>query len=259
MKKYKVVYKEYSRPLFTFNCGGSQDARSTFIGNTFFSKESGTWFNKSEFVKAIETPNAIILLDELSRLTHDGANILIPVLDPTQRTLRLDESENNIVIKAAQGVTFLATANVGNEYTATKVMDKALTSRFSTIIEMDPLEYEQEMELLKIIYPSLYEKKLAELETLCHISSDIKAQCRMEDSKITTFIPTGTVIEMADLVSDGFNLQEIVDMVILPVYSNDGGTDSERLFIKQIVEKYLNVKSAKAKNPITPGKKKEFF
>jgi MoxR-like ATPase len=130
--------------FFYFNLGATQDARSALIGNTHFDKNSGTFFQESSFVKAIRTPNAIILLDEISRAHHDGVNILMTVLDDLQRYLRLDEKEDNEVVKVAEGVTFIATANIGNEYTATRVMDRALLSRFPVKIEMTPLDKDSE-------------------------------------------------------------------------------------------------------------------
>ncbi len=63
--------------FFYFNLGATQDARSALIGNTHFDKKTGTLFKESSFIKAIRTPNAIILLDEISRSHHDGVNILM--------------------------------------------------------------------------------------------------------------------------------------------------------------------------------------
>ena len=53
-----------------------RDSRATLIGNVHFDKKKGTYFSESVFVKAIQTPNAVILLDELSR-THPLALIHI--------------------------------------------------------------------------------------------------------------------------------------------------------------------------------------
>ena len=47
------------------------------------------------------------------------------VLDGGQRYLRLDEAEGSPIVNVAEGVTFIATANIGNEYTSTRVMDRA--------------------------------------------------------------------------------------------------------------------------------------
>jgi len=49
------------RPFFIIPLGSSQDPRLTIIGNTH-AVDSNTIFDESEFVTAIQTPNAIILL-----------------------------------------------------------------------------------------------------------------------------------------------------------------------------------------------------
>jgi len=126
----KSIVNALDRPDFYFNLGATQDPRATLIGNTHFNKEDGTYFSEALFVKAIQTPNAVILLDELSRAHPDAANILMTVLDEGQRYLRLDEADGSPTIKVAEGVCFIATANIGNEYTATRVMDRALMDRF---------------------------------------------------------------------------------------------------------------------------------
>ena len=63
----KALVNALDRPDFYFNLGATQDPRSTLIGNTHFDKDSGTYFAESLFVSAIKTPNAVILLDELTR------------------------------------------------------------------------------------------------------------------------------------------------------------------------------------------------
>ena len=76
----RCVAKALKREFFKINVGSTQDARATLIGNTTYKKEVGTVFHKSAFVKAITTPNAIVLLDEFTRGTHDAHNILMPQL-----------------------------------------------------------------------------------------------------------------------------------------------------------------------------------
>jgi MoxR-like ATPase len=149
----KSLPEAMKNPFFYFNLGATQDPRSTLIGNTHF-KEGETIFDKSPFVKAIETENAIILLDELSRAHPEAWNILMTVLDEGQRYLRLDESVNAPIIKVANGVSFIATANIGTEYTSTRVLDRALMDRFE-IIEVDILSLEQESILLAKRFPEI--------------------------------------------------------------------------------------------------------
>ena len=149
----KSLVNSLDRPDFYFNLGATQDPRATLIGNTHFDKKKGTYFSEALFVKAIQTPNAVILLDELSRAHPDAWNILMTVLDNGQRYLRLDEGEGQETINVAEGVTFVATANIGNEYTSTRVMDKALMDRF-IIVEMDVLNSDEEHDLLQYMFLS---------------------------------------------------------------------------------------------------------
>jgi len=226
--------------FFYFNLGATQDARSALIGNTHFDKSSGTFFKESSFVKAIRTPNAIILLDEISRSHHDGVNILMTVLDDLQRYLRLDEKEDNEVVRVADGVTFIATANVGNEYTATRVMDRALLSRFPVKIEMNPLDRESEFALLKDRFNITDQSHLDILNAVCDIADHTRKQIKHEDSKISNFLPTRSTVEIAELIVDGFSLVEIAETTVYPNFSEDGGIDSERTYMKQLVQKYVN-------------------
>lgn len=252
-KSAAALYKD--RPFFYFNFGSTQDARATLIGNTTFRKTEGTVFNPSQFVKAIATPNAIILLDELSRGHHDAWNILMPVLDTTQKYIRLDETEDSAIIKVAEGVCFIATANVGNEYTATRVMDKALLSRFPVIIEMPTLSAKEEFQLLSIIYPDATDEQFSHFRSLTKISEETKMACKMDNAKINTFITTDTVIEMGGLILDGFSIKDVAEMTIYPQYSEDGGQDCERLFVKQLAQKYIDTKAAQTKSPINDPNK----
>lgn len=237
----KVIGKE--NKFFYFNLGATQDARASLIGNTHFDKSTGTFFKESSFVKAIRTPNAIILLDEISRSHHDGVNILMTVLDDLQRYLRLDEKEDNEVVKVADGVTFIATANIGNEYTATRVMDRALLSRFPVKIEMSPLDKNSEVNLLKERFNITDTNHLDLLNAVCDIADHTRKQVKMEDSKITNFIPTRSTVEIAELIVDGFNLLEIAETTIYPNFSEDGGVDSERTYMKQLVQKYVKTET----------------
>lgn len=241
--------------FFVFNMGSTQDARATLIGNTFYNAQRGVFFNSSPFVKAITTPNAVVLLDEISRSHHDGWNILMPVLDPTQRYLRLDESETSQVVYVDPSVTFFATANVGVEYTATNVFDKAILSRFPVKVEMDPLQYEDEMALIHHRFPNVNSSEKATFESICKIAQWTRAQMKLESPKISTFIPTGLVLEMSELIMDGFSLNDIAEVSIYPEYSADGGVESERTFMKQYIQKYQSVDGKSPINdPIKPIK-----
>ncbi len=231
----KFLVTQLQRPDFYFNLGSTQDPRATLVGNTQFNKETGTYFSESAFVKAIKTPNAIILLDELSRAHPDAWNILMTVLDQNQRYLRLDEAEGSPIVKVAEGVTFIATANIGNEYTATRVLDRAILDRFVTI-EMDVLNANEEFELLQKMYPDVNSDDLRGVAEIAHNTREVS---RSEVAKLSNMISTRASVEMAGLLYDGFSLMEAAEVAILPFFSNDGGLESERTYVKQLVQKYV--------------------
>jgi len=237
------LVKSLNRPDYYFNLGATQDPRATLIGNTHFNKETGTFFSESAFVKAIKTPNAIILLDEISRAHPEAWNILMTVLDAGQRYLRLDEAEGSPIVKVASGVTFIATANVGNEYTSTRIMDRAIMDRFVTI-EMDLLDKQSEYELLKFKFPDADDYSL---NALAEIANTTRELVKTDVSKVSTIVSTRVNVEAAGLIYDGFSLMEAAEIAILPYFSNDGGLDSERTFMKQVIQKYVKTDEPDAK------------
>lgn len=229
-----AVAKALDRELFYINLGATQDPRGALIGNTHFSKDTGTYFSESAFVKAIQVPNQVILLDELSRAHPEAWNILMTVLDPKQRYLRLDEAANTPTIKVAEGVSFIATANVGAEYTAVRQLDRALEDRF-TIVEIPFLNVVEEQALLQLNHPTI-DKKLC--TALAEIAAATRAEIKSDNSRIGTPISTRVLLEMAEMTVDGFTLEECAEVGIYPMYSQDGGMQSERTFVKQLVQKY---------------------
>jgi hypothetical protein len=234
------------REVHYFNLGATQDPRSTLIGNTHYNKDTGTYFSESLFVRAIQQENTVILLDELSRAHPEAWNILMTVLDPIQRYLRLDEKDNSPTIKVAEGVSFIATANIGMEYTATRVIDRAILDRFS-LIEMDVLSEEDEYTLLKGKFPTINETTLLQL---CSIVGDIRKEINTDSPRLSTMISTRNTIEIAELIMDGFTILNAAELLIYPLYPNDGN-DSERVFVKQLIQKYVGKESKKQLFDIT--------
>jgi hypothetical protein len=232
----KSLINGLDRPNFYFNMGATQDPRATLIGNVHFDKAKGTFFSESLFVKAIQTPNAVILMDELTRAHPDAWNILMTVLDQGQRYLRLDEADGQATIKVAEGVCFVATANIGNEYTATRQLDKALLDRF-VVIEMDTLTDEEEHGLLAYLYPTVDTDMLHNVAKIAFMT---RQESLTDNPRISSGVSTRTSVEIAGLLFDGFTLEESADITIYPQYDADGGVDSERTFVKQIVQKFID-------------------
>ena len=70
--------------------------------------------------------------------------------------------------------------------------------------------------------------------------SEAAGLSKSDAGKISTGISTRTAVELTGLLFDGFGLDEAAEVTIYPQYSDDGGVDSERVFIKQLVQKYVN-------------------
>ena len=158
------------------------------------------------------------------------------VLDENQRYLRIDESPGTPTIKVAKGVVFIATANVGNEYTGTRVMDRALIDRF-VIIEMPVLGLKDEMKVIKFNHPDLAAGYVKAIGEIAHAS---RLQVADEDEgKLTVMLSTRMSVEIGGLLLDGFLMKEAAEVCIYPFFSPAGGVDSERTFIKQLVQKHL--------------------
>ena len=218
-----------------FNLGSTQDPRATLIGNTQFDTKKGTVFSPSPFVKAIQTPNTVIVLDEISRAHPEAHNILMSVLDAGQRYLRLDEAADSPVVKVAEGVSFIASANIGNEYTSTRQLDRAIVDRF-TIIEMDTLNSDEERSLLQMMYPSVDE---VVLNNVAKITSMTRNDVKKEVPTLSNSLSTRTAVEIGSLLYDGFSLAEAAEITIYPLFEDAGGAQSERTYVKQYVQKFV--------------------
>lgn len=233
------------RPQFIFNLGATQDPRTFLIGKTHADAAKGTYFVKSAFIHAIETENAVVVLDELSRAHPAAHNILMTVLDQKQRFVRIDEDPNTPTINVAKGVTFVATANVGSEYTTTLTLDRALVDRFS-ILMMEPLDKSTEMALLSEMYPDV---DLFNIKAVAEIADDTRKQVKSNNPRIDTIISTRITTEIIGLIDDGFTLDEAAKVKIYPFYTNAGGDESPRTYMQQLVQKYITKESKNKTNP----------
>jgi len=230
-----AVTRALNREPYYFNLGATQDPRTTLIG-TRQAKDGSTYFSESLFVKAIQDEDSVILLDEISRAHPEAANILLTPLDPKQRYLRIDEREGGETIKVADGVCFMSTANIGNEYTAARTMDRALLDRFVRV-EMDMPSVEEEKELIVEMYPNLGEEMA---EKLSKIANQTREEATGDTPELSDLISTRQNLEAASLIHDGFSLKEAAQVAYLPHFDKAGGVSSERTRVKQIVQGYID-------------------
>ena len=115
-------------------------------------------------------------------------------------------------------------------------MDKALMDRFM-IVEMDTLTDVEELELLTYMFPNV---KTDDLKAISEISHLTRTESKSDTARISVGLSTRSSVEMSGLLFDGFALEEAAEVLIYPNYSDDGGLESERTFVKQLVQKYCS-------------------
>ena len=114
-------------------------------------------------------------------------------------------------------------------------MDKGLLDRF-THIEMELLELEEEIQLLQQLYPEL---KPDAINIIAQLADKTRKELFSYNPRVSFAISTRQTQELAHMVQNGFSIQEAVEILIYPAYDPTGGNDSERTFIKQLVQKYF--------------------
>jgi len=106
-----------------------------------------------------------------------------------------------------------------------------------TIVEMDVLSESDESSLLNMMFPSVDEVLL---NNVAKIATLTRTESNSETARITSGISTRTTVELSGLLFDGFTLEEAAEVSIYPQYDSTGGVDSERTFVKQIVQKFCD-------------------
>lgn len=134
---------KYKRPCFIIDCPTLREPLDLF--GTRNVEKMETVFTESQFVKAIETPRAVVVMDELNRVHPVVMNTALPLWD-ARGELYLDLAKRTI--KVAKGVTFFASCNEGREFTGIEEVDRAVKDRFSVIAPFTYLSVPEETELL---------------------------------------------------------------------------------------------------------------
>ena len=106
-----------------------------------------------------------------------------------------------------------------------------------TIVEMDVLTEQDEASLLTMMFPSVDSMVLGNVAKIATLT---RSESNSDTARITSGISTRTTVELCGLLYDGFSLEESAEVSIYPQYDNTGGVDSERTFVKQIVQKFCD-------------------
>ena len=228
----KILADITSKEYYAFNFGDTMNPSAKLLGDTKFDKDSGTWFQPSRFVSAIQS-NSFVMLDEVTRdRTGDLGNILMPVLDG-QKYLALDESDKADTVEISSDAFFYATANIGREYLgASHDLARAWKDRFTGgIYELDYLPQSKEMELISIRVPKIEED---DARRITEFTKKVRDLYKAEELNVA--VSTRMAISTAELVVDGMTLLDALKHTCLPFYPVQGGDDTERVRVLQAIQ-----------------------
>ena len=181
---------------------------------------------KSKFTQDIQKPG-VILLDELSRAPVTTNNILFPCLD-SRRMLPVEMAGGDELrsIPVHPDCVFVATANVGAEYTGTMSLDRALVGRFFPL-ELDYMPLECEVQVLTKrcgILP-------ADAENIASVAGTVRSLYGKQEISCT--ISTRETLAAARLVADGWSSLEAMELTFLPLFEGTR-TEGERGMVAKI-------------------------
>ena len=226
----ELIAKTMEKELSIQDMGTVVDAQSSLLGVHRINSESKSEFEYAPFAEYIQKPS-IILLDEINRASLSSNNYLFPVLD-RRRYLPVDvaskEGLRRIPVHAE--CALIATANVGNEYSGTQAIDRALLDRFFPI-ELDYLKKKDEVKVL--VERTSVDKDSA--EAIVNVANQIRKQHK--EQEISNAVSIRHCLQISSLVVDGFDLQKAFTSVLIPLF-HDGIGVSERSKIFSIISAY---------------------
>jgi len=215
----------HGRPLLIMDCANLREARDWF---GYKSASSGTVFwQESQFVRAVQAGNHVILLDELNRANPNLLNTLMPILD-ARRFTYLEEKGDKIIV--GPGTVFFASMNEGAGYTGTSALDRAIRDRFPRAVELTYLGETDEVKLL--VNRTGVNKDIA--SRLVQMANKIRQDATGLSATLTESLSTRQLLAAAhDFVLGGV---DTLQFTITNHFSPEGDDDSERVKVQSIIQ-----------------------
>ena len=207
-------------PCLIMDCANVREPRDWFGYRTFDPVTKNIVWHESLFVKLIEIPHSVIVLDELNRVSPLVINTLIPLLDH-RRSTYLEEAGKTI--SCGEGVTFWAPINEGSQFTGTIALDEAISDRFGLVMECKFLPSIEE----KLVLHKKTGLEASVCEKLVDVANQVRVKAQM-DSADSYSKPIST--RMLENAARAFKKQgaKSLQFTLLNHYSSAGGQTSER-------------------------------
>jgi len=219
------IAKALNIELNIYDMGAMIDPLTDLLG-THRIKDGNSVFDYAKFVSDVQKPG-IILLDELSRAPLMTNNILFPCLDH-RRTLNIEIAGSTDVraVKVHPDCVFIATANIGQEYSGTNDIDAALMNRFNAL-QVEYLPQDIEERILNVRTGIEIDKA----NKILNVANAIRDSYLKQN--ISKPISTRETLECAELVVDGFTIKDSINLVFCQKFSK---TDNDEYdIIKKLI------------------------
>lgn len=225
-----------NRPLLIMDCANLREARDWFGYKT--AKEGTVYWHESQFVRAVQAGNHVILLDELNRANPNLLNTLMPILD-ARRFTYLEERGDKIIV--GPETVFFASMNEGAGYTGTSALDRAIRDRFPRAVELTYLGESDEIKLL--MHRTGVDKDIA--ARLVQMANKIRQDATGLSATLTESLSTRQLLAAAhDFALGGV---DTLQFTITNHFSPDGDEDSERVKVQSLIQgKFGDLMAAQA-------------
>ena len=209
-----------------YDMGSMYDATAGLLGVHRLQKGGESVFDYAKFTQDIQKPG-VILLDELSRAPVTTNNLLFPCLD-SRRALPVEiaGSAGQRSIPVHPECMFIATANVGAEYTGTMSMDRALVGRFLPM-EMNHMPCTEEAKVLQ----KRCSIKAADAANIVAVAETVRNL--FDKQELSCSISTRETLRAGQLVADGWTVMDAMEIVFLPLFEGTNN-DGERSVVRKI-------------------------
>lgn len=213
----KIAAEKIRKAFKVYDMGSMYDPVSGLLGVHRLSEGGVSVFDYAQFTQDVQE-EGILLLDELSRAPVTTNNILFPCLDD-RRSLPVEiaGTSDKRQIPVHEDCCFVATANIGAEYTGTMSMDKALVNRFFPI-ELDYLPPSHEQKVLQIRTGI----DVADSVNVVKVAENVRNMFKRQE--VSSSISTRETLMTAELISDGWSVMKALELVLLPLFE---GTKEE--------------------------------
>ena len=209
-----------------YDMGSMYDPVAGLLGVHRLQQGGVSVFDYAKFTQDIQKPG-VVLLDELSRAPVTTNNILFPCLD-SRRSLPVEMAGGDGMrsIAVHPDCVFIATANVGAEYTGTMSLDRALVGRFFPL-ELDYMPCTEEAKVLTKRC-GIGAQDAANIVAVAETVRSLYAK-----QEISCSISTRETLQAGQLVSDGWTALEAMELTFLPLFEGSK-TDGERSIVSKI-------------------------